>query len=372
MNTKGNGTTSKAVAPFDKFKEFARSEMIVARFAEVLGDRGAQVYINSVVLAVANSDALQACSTASIISSALRAATLSLSVDPAIGQAYLVPFGKTATFQIGYKGLRDMAVRTNKYRFLNVSPVHEGERIEFNRITGAAEFVGDKLSDKVAGWVASFELINSFSKVIYMSRDEIHEHAKKYSKGYDNPKGVWKTNESQMERKTVLRLLLLHWGTLEARDQLFISMSEDPEDESILDAQFKEFTPTEKEPQTEAQLLGDMGFSTPLPPAPPAPASHPPEPEELADKSVTGWPTDWIGAVVDAGLVKVSYHAVNRFNKSKVLGTHRDLPSDVVVSWMAGYNAARESGQGTDGAILAADAGLVELIKFAGKEASEF
>lgn len=225
MTNEQNGKAiQKQINPMDKLKAFMRSEMIMERFQEILGERGARAYVSSVILAVANNEALQKCSQASIVSSALRAATLSLSCDPAIGQAYLVPYGGTATFVVGYKGLRDMALRTNKYRYLHADKIYEGEGIDIDRITGAAKMIGSKQSNKIAGWVASLEMTNGYRKTIYMTRDEIHEHAKKYSKGYDRAGGVWKQNPDAMEKKTVLRLLLLHWGTLDSRDELFMNI----------------------------------------------------------------------------------------------------------------------------------------------------
>lgn len=250
----------RQVSPMEKFKAFARSDMIVERFKEILGDRGARSYISSVVLSVANSDRLQECTHASIISSALRAATLSLSCDPAIGQAYLVPFGKTATFVIGYKGLRDMALRTNKYRYLHADKIYQGQSVEIDPITGRAELVGHKESNEVAGWVASFELTNGFRKTLYMTREEIHEHAKKYSKGYNRTDSVWKLAPEMMEKKTVLRQLLAHWGVLEARDQLFMNMY-DEADEQELGVLEAEFIPVEKETETEAEIMAALGYA---------------------------------------------------------------------------------------------------------------
>lgn len=253
----------KQVTQMDKLKDFMRSPMILERFQEILGERGARAYVSSVILAVANNDALQQCTLASIVSSALRAATLSLSCDPAIGQAYLVPYGNVATFVVGYKGLRDMALRTNKYRYLHADKIYKGEGIEIDRITGAAHMIGSKESNEIAGWVASFAMTNGFSKTIYMSREEIHEHAKKFSKGYERNGGVWKQNPSAMEKKTVLRQLLMHWGTLDSRDELFMNMY-DESDVEELEFIESEFVPKPEENKpviTEAEALSGLGFS---------------------------------------------------------------------------------------------------------------
>ena len=243
----------------NKLNQFMRSDAIMERFEEVLGERGARSYVSSVLLTVANNDQLQQCTHASIVSSALRAATLSLSCDPAIGQAYLVPYGRVATFVVGYKGLRDMALRTNKYRSIHVDKIYKGEGVEIDRITGNARIIGGKESDEIAGWVASFEMTNGFRKSVYMTREEIHAHAKQYSKGYERQGGVWKQNPAMMEKKTVLRQLLTHWGVLDSRDQLFLSQV-DAAEEAEFQVMETNFVPVAREEVSENDLLREIGF----------------------------------------------------------------------------------------------------------------
>lgn len=222
-----------------KVTKYLDSEIVKARFADVLGDRNVGSYIASVMITVKDSEALLKCSPASIYTSALRAASLRLSVDPATGQAYLVPFGGHATLIVGYKGLYDMAVRTGKYRYINVGPIYEGMKVEENPITGFHSIVGQRAGDKIIGWIGAFEMnpergqVTGFAKTFYMSVEEIHSHAREYSKGYDNPKGTWKKETRKMERKTVLRLLLRKWGYLDPADAQVLNESED---ETIIDA----------------------------------------------------------------------------------------------------------------------------------------
>lgn len=204
-------------------KEYARSPEIVERFAEVVGKQNAGGYISSVLLAVAVNNSLQRCDPKSIISAALRAATLRLSCDPGIGQAYPVPFKGKAVLVIGYKGLINMATRTGKYRFINAGPIFEGEEFVEDRITGLGHIGGSKKSHTVIGYVASFQLVAGYGKTIYMSVEEIHELAKRYSKSYTNPDSAWKTNTSDMERKTILRRLITRWGYLDPSDAMLVT-----------------------------------------------------------------------------------------------------------------------------------------------------
>lgn len=246
-----------------KINHYLSSETVKARFAEIVGEHNSGAYISSVMLAVADSEELQQCRADSIYISALRAATLRLSVDPGLGQAYLVPFGGKAVLIVGYKGLQDMAVRTGKYRYINVNKIYEGEVIEENRISGFHSLVaGGKKSNTVIGWIAAFEMMNGFAKTLYMTVEEIHEHAQKYSKSYNSPKGGWKTDTAMMERKTVLRLLLRKWGYLDPSDVAVLTEIENEPDS--IDADFNEGEYAEQEPaprRSKEQNLADLGFA---------------------------------------------------------------------------------------------------------------
>lgn len=240
-------------------KKYGHSPEIFGRFAEVLGQYNAAAYISSVLLAVNMNESLQKCTPQSIFSQAMRAATLRLSCDPGIGDAYLVPFKDHAILVIGYKGLYRMAVRTGKYRYINIGRVYEGEQLEEDRITGFIKIVGKRKSNTVIGYIAAFELVDGYGKVIYMSQDEIHEHARKFSKSYDRPDSTWKTNTEDMERKTVLRRLLTKWGYLDPADAMLVSESQSDE----IDGEFNDMPDTDEitEPvptpeMSEKELIG--------------------------------------------------------------------------------------------------------------------
>jgi recombination protein RecT len=242
---------------FLAIKEYGRSPEIIERFAEIVGKHNAGGYVQSAILAVANNEALQKCTPQSIFASALRAATVQLLCEPSLGQAYLVPFKDKATFIIGYKGLYQLALRTGKYRFINVSSIYEGELIFEDRFTGEVSLEGGKTSSTVIGYLASFQLTSGFSKSFYMTVDEIHAHADKYSKSVNYATSPWKTNRVEMERKTVLRLLLSRYGYLDPKDAMAIS--DDPEaDETLPEAD--DVTVIEGDSRTLKQVVSDLGF----------------------------------------------------------------------------------------------------------------
>lgn len=196
------------------------NEVIKNRFNEVLGKKAAS--FTSALLNIYNGNPqLQQCDARSILGAAGIAATLNLSITPSLGQAYIVPYKSKATFQVGFRGLVQLAHRTGKYVALHAGKVCEGELRGFNPGTGEP-IIGAKISDEVVGYVAYMRLVNGFEKTLYMSKAEIEEHAEKYSQSYSYDKrngkksSPWTTNFDAMASKTVLKKLLSTWGILSA------------------------------------------------------------------------------------------------------------------------------------------------------------
>jgi len=185
---------------------------IKERFSEILG-KNAAGFTSALLNIWNNNRMLQSCDPRSIFGAAGLAATLKLSITPSLGQAYVVPYKGQATFQIGTKGLIQLAHRTGKYVALHAGKVREGELRGFNPVTGEP-ITGEKISDEVVGYVAYMRLNNGFEKTLYMSKDEIEEHAKKYSQSYGKSFSPWTTNFDAMASKTVLKKLLNAWGML--------------------------------------------------------------------------------------------------------------------------------------------------------------
>ena len=95
-------------------------------------------FITSITSAVSCNPELQECDASTILSAALLGEGLNLSPSPQLGQFYMVPFNdninkrKVATFQLGYKGYIQLAIRSGQYKKLNVLPIKQGELISFN------------------------------------------------------------------------------------------------------------------------------------------------------------------------------------------------------------------------------------------------
>ncbi|MBQ2776501.1 MAG: recombinase RecT [Peptococcaceae bacterium] len=204
-------------------KQLMTQDLFKNKFEEVLGARAPQ-FIASMVNMVGNDRNLQGCDSVSVISSCLVAATLDLPIDKNLGYAWIVPYKdkgvKKAQFQMGYRGYVQLALRSGQYKSINVIDVHEGELVEWNPLT--EELVIDfnkRISNKVIGYAAYFELLNGFKKSEYWDMNRITMHKNKFSKSDFG----WKNDFDAMARKTVLRSLLSHWGILSIQMQNAVS-----------------------------------------------------------------------------------------------------------------------------------------------------
>jgi len=192
-------------------KGFFHRDDVKSKFNELMGNRSAQ-FITSVLSVVNNNNYLKNASPESVFSSALMAATLDLPVNPNLGFAYIIPYGQQAQFQVSYKGLIQLALRSGQFKTISVTPVYEGQIKQQNPLTGFEFDWSNKQSDKVVGYAAYFSLINGFEKTMYMTVEEIQAHGKRFSKTYGN--GVWKTDFDAMAQKTCLKLLLSKYAPL--------------------------------------------------------------------------------------------------------------------------------------------------------------
>ena len=200
-----------------QLKGMLGAESVKKRFQEILGKK-APGFISSVLSCVNSNNLLQTAEPQSVLNSAVIAATLDLPINPNLGFAAIVPYkdrmrGNIAQFQLMYKGLIELCLRSGQFSALIDEVVYEGQLVSKNKFTGEYIFDEDKkTSDKPIGYMAYFRLVNGFEKTFYMTVEEVEAHAKKYSQSYKKGYGVWKDDFDIMARKTVLKLLLAKYA----------------------------------------------------------------------------------------------------------------------------------------------------------------
>ena len=239
-------------------------------------------FVTAITSAVAVNPALQECTPGSILAGALLGESLNLSPSPQLGQYYLVPFkvslkdsnGKTiwvtdeqgnkvkdkngkwipvteskAQFVPGYKGYIQLAIRSGQYKDIDAMEIREGEYLGKSADTGKPlfRFIEDddeRDSRPVVGYMAFFEYINGFKKVLYWTKQKMMNHADYYSsafsaqaymkiqKGEVPQEEMWKYSSywykdfDGMAKKTMLRQLISKWGIMSIEmQQAYVSDS---------------------------------------------------------------------------------------------------------------------------------------------------
>ena len=233
-------------------KSFA--ELVRSKISTVLVGKKADDFVTSLISLMNQDVALRDCEPMSLIASALQAQSLNLSLNRQLGQAWVVSYRDNknnrnmATFQLGYKGYIQLAMRTGQYRTINADVVYEGEVRKVNKLTGEIAFDGEKTSDKIIGYFCYFELLNGFSKTLYVTVEDMAAYAKRYSPsvkkettvaqliakandGIIGKKVGWEGNFNDMALKTVIRRLLSKYGYLSVEMQN--AMAHDVEDEAM-------------------------------------------------------------------------------------------------------------------------------------------
>ena len=241
----------------------------------------------SIVSAVSVNQELQNCYRNTVISGALLGESLNLSPSPQLGQYYLVPFNnkkkgiQDAQFVLGYKGYVQLALRSGQYKSINVEIVKQGEYKGRDPMTGDPRFQFLEDDDEwerlpVIGYMASFEYLNGFRKVLYWSKEKMMNHADRYSaafsrKAYENliagniPQGeMWKYSSfwykdfDSMAKKTMLRQLISKWGIMSVDMQVAYESDSrviDETESGQLVPQVEEESPQQlEEPQAAAQI----------------------------------------------------------------------------------------------------------------------
>lgn len=239
----------------DILKSVLNADSIQEQFRNALG-KNSSSFVASVIDCYNTDTNLQQCNPNQVVMEALKAAVLKLPISRALGCAYLVAYNNNKkikdpqtgvvrwekkmepSFQLGYRGYIQLAMRTAQYRTINADVVYDGEYQGFDKLTGKVDLNGKKTSDTVVGYFCYMELINGFQKTTFMTVEEIAKHAVRYAKGL--PKGTtvdqlinqaklpvapdsksvgWVGNFHGMAIKTVIRLLLGKYGYLSVEMQ---------------------------------------------------------------------------------------------------------------------------------------------------------
>ena len=248
---RGNQLAQKKQEPVMNINAMTKSPAMQKRFAEVLG-KSAPAFLAGVLGACNTNKSLLEADPQSVMSSAMVAATLNLSVVPSLGQAALVPY-KTSVridgrwqklnlcqFQLMKRGIIQLAQRSGQYLTINAGCIYEDEyrgddlltgEVRFERVKGGYRDQGD--SKRIMGYFAYFQTVTGFKKTDFWTKEDVLAHAKKFSKTWNEDeqcftaKTPWADNFDAMAEKTVLKHLLNNYGPLSVDSVLAEALRKD-------------------------------------------------------------------------------------------------------------------------------------------------
>jgi len=166
--------------------------------------------------ALSNSPQLAQSDRDSFLGGLMQAAQLGLEPNTPLGQAYLIPYKNNkkgiieCQFQIGYKGLIDLAYRSGEMSSIYAHTVHENDTFEYEY--GLEQKMVHKPSTSDRGnaiaYYAVWRLKNGGYGFGVMSVEDIIKHAQQYSQAYKSSYSPWKSSFDEMAKKTVLKAVL--------------------------------------------------------------------------------------------------------------------------------------------------------------------
>ena len=165
-------------------------------------------FTRMVLTALSSTPKLQTCTPQSFLGAMMQAAQLGVEPNTPLGQAYLIPYGNVCQFQLGYKGLMDLAYRSGEVSSIQAHEVHENDTFEYEYGLEPKLKHVPAVKDRgnVIMYYAVLKLKNGGIGFEVMSREDVEKFAMKKSKAYRN--GPWQTDFDEMAKKTVLKKVL--------------------------------------------------------------------------------------------------------------------------------------------------------------------
>lgn len=164
--------------------------------------------------ALNNTPALQQCTPISFLAALMNAAQLGLEPNTPLGQAYLIPYknkGKLeCQFQIGYKGMIDLAYRNGQMQTIQAQAVYENDEFfyEYGLEPKLVHRPAFSERGELVYFYGIFRTVNGGYGMAVMSKADMDIYAKTYSKAFDSSYSPWKSNYEEMAKKTVIKMAL--------------------------------------------------------------------------------------------------------------------------------------------------------------------
>lgn len=237
----------------EQVRELLYRNDVVKQLEAIIGKEHRPAFQQTVmnVLLMPQNKALRECKPVTIMRAAMACAVTGLTIDPAFGQAAIVPFKDTATFMPMKNGLVKLARQSGLIKDVRAIRIYDGDIEHYNPITGEISMTSERSMFRLKGEPKDLICIGYYGYVefkdgqihtLYKSIEELQEHGSRYSKTYGRYDSLWRTNAHAMYEKTIIRQLLLKSGAIDQyKDtRLGFAMKFDtavPDSDNIMSAQ---------------------------------------------------------------------------------------------------------------------------------------
>ena len=164
--------------------------------------------------AINNTPKLAECTPISFLAALMNVAQLGLEPNTPLGQAYLIPFQNKGIlecqFQLGYKGLINLAYRNEQLQTIQAQCVYANDEFEYELGLNSKLFHKPALGERgeMVAVYALFKLQNGGYGFEVMSKQDVDSYAQKYSKAINSSFSPWKSAYTEMAMKTVIKRVL--------------------------------------------------------------------------------------------------------------------------------------------------------------------
>ena len=199
MNIESLATREPKIVTLIRARKHSIAEALARRVPEDL-------FLSVIINNVRKNPALAECDPTSFFAALVECASLGL--IPHRNQCSIIPFKRKATFCLGYRGVIDLALRSEKVRAIEAEVVREGEHFKYMRglspilehIPGE-DFSGGK---NMTHAYAIATLADGAKQFVVMARAEIDAIKHRSPAGGVGP---WQTDYEEMAKKTVIKRL---------------------------------------------------------------------------------------------------------------------------------------------------------------------
>lgn len=229
-------------------------------------------FTRMVLSALSSTPKLAECSPQSFLAAMMTAAQLGVEPNTALGQAYLLPYRNhgqmECQFQLGYKGLIDLAYRSGEVSVIQAHTVYENDVFEYELgMDPKLRHVPAKADrGEAVAYYAMFKTKDGGYGFEVMSVDDVQRHAQRYSKSYGSGSSPWRSNFDEMAKKAVLKRALKYAPLKSdfvrgvAQDETIKAELSDEmyavPDETVFEAEGEEIDSTSVDTET-GEVIGD-------------------------------------------------------------------------------------------------------------------